>query len=63
MAAKPYLMISGVVFALVAALHLIRALAGWAFVIGPWVIPTFGSWAAFVAAGVLALWAFRLSGR
>jgi len=63
MAAKPYLMISGVIFALVAVLHLVRVLAGWPFAFGPWEIPTLGSWVGFALAAALAIWAFRLSGR
>jgi hypothetical protein len=63
MAAKQYLMISGVLFALVAVLLLVRVLVGWPFVFGPWEIPISGSWVGFVLAGALALWAFRLGRR
>jgi hypothetical protein len=63
MSTRPYLVVSGLIFALVAVLHLLRALAGWRFAFGPWDIPTFGSWVGFILGAALALWALRLSRR
>ncbi len=56
-----YLIASGVIFGLVAILHLARAANGWAFEIGPMTLPVSVSWIAFVVAGSLSLWAIRLA--
>ena len=55
-----YFIISGVIFGLVAIIHLIRALSNWAFVIGPITLPLSASWIGFIMTAVLCLWAIRL---
>ena len=60
MSTQPYLTISGVIFALVAIVHLVRALSGWDFVIGDWEVPMWGSWLGFLLPGALSVWAYRL---
>ena len=54
-----YAQVSGAVFALVAALQLIRVLLGWPVVIDNLPIPLWASGCAFVVAAALALWAYR----
>jgi len=49
-----YSHLAGVVFALVAILQLVRALAGWPVQIGKTAIPVWASWVAFVIAAGLA---------
>jgi hypothetical protein len=49
-----YSHLAGVVFALVAILQLVRALAGWPVQIGTTAIPVWASWLAFVIAAWLA---------
>jgi hypothetical protein len=49
-----YSHLAGAIFAVVAVLQLVRALAGWPVTIGGTAIPVWGSWIAFVVAGVLA---------
>jgi hypothetical protein len=49
-----YSHLAGVIFALVAILQLLRALAGWSVTIGRTDIPLWASWVAFVIAGLLA---------
>lgn len=57
---RAYSLVSGVVFAIVALVHLIRALAQWPAQVGTWTMPLWVSWVAFVVAGMLAAWAFTL---
>jgi len=49
-----YSHLAGVVFALVAILQLVRALAGWPVQVGNTAIPVGASWVAFVIAAGLA---------
>ena len=49
-----YARIAGAIFAIVAILQLLRALAGWPVTIGRTPIPVWVSWIAFVIAAVLA---------
>jgi len=60
---RPYLLISGVAFCLVAILHLLRVLNGWELQYGPWAVPMWVSWGGAVFPGILSVWAFRLAGR
>jgi hypothetical protein len=57
---QAYLIVSAVIFGLVAIIHLVRALNDWAFVVGPMTIPVSGSWIGFVITAALCLWAVRL---
>jgi hypothetical protein len=54
-----YATASGVVFALVAALQLLRLLMGWPLQVADIAIPLWASGCAFVLAATLALWAYR----
>ena len=63
MSSRPYLWISGSIFGVVAAAHVLRLVNGWRFQVGPWVLPDVLSWAGAAAAAGLCLWAFRLSAR
>lgn len=58
--ASAYLVVSAIVFGVVAVIHLVRALSDWPFVVGPISVPVSVSWAGFAAAAVLCLWAIRL---
>ena len=51
---KNYLFISAVIFAVVAALHLIRIITDTAVVFGNWSVPMWLSWAGFFVAGALS---------
>lgn len=55
-----YTKVSGVVFALVAILQTVRALAGWSVQIGAFNVPVLFSWVAATTAGGLAVWAFKV---
>ena len=58
-AARPYLIISATIFTLVAILHLLRIVNGWAFQFGPYLIPMWFSWLGTFLPAALAAWAFR----
>jgi hypothetical protein len=49
-----YSRLAGAIFAIVAILQLVRALANWPVTIGLTAIPVWASWVAFVIAGVLS---------
>ena len=60
MMTKPYFIVSGIIFAIVATLHLVRVLNGWSFVFGPITISNLASWIAFVVTAAMCAWAIRL---
>jgi hypothetical protein len=52
-----YLAVSGVVFLLVAVLHLLRLVLEWPVVVGPWTIPQWLSYVGFPVSSGYCLWA------
>jgi hypothetical protein len=60
---KLYFLISGVVFAGVALLHLLRAVNSWQFQIGPFAVQNWMSYVAFVLAAALSVCGFWLASR
>ncbi len=58
--ARTYVVISAVIFGLVAVIHLLRAVNGWGFEVGPVSVPVGASWLAFVITAALCAWAIRL---
>jgi hypothetical protein len=56
---KNYIAISGSIFAIVAFAHLLRIIDGWEVVVNGQAVPMTISYIAFVATGLLAVWAFR----
>ena len=60
---KPYCTISAVIFGVIAALHCVRALQGWTFVIGPFDVPIWLSGVGAVVAAALSATGLRLSRR
>ena len=58
---KPYLFISAGLFAVVAFLHLWRAIAGIPVHVGEGEFPLWLSWAGAVVAACLSIWGIRLS--
>jgi hypothetical protein len=56
---KNYIAISGSIFAIVAFAHLIRIIDGWEVSVNGQAVPMTISYLAFVATGMLAIWAFR----
>ena len=58
-----YVVVSGVVFGVVAVLQAVRAFNQWPLHVGTLEIPVWASWIAMVVAGGLCVWAFRSRGR
>ncbi len=56
---KTFTLIAGVIFAVVALLHLLRVYAAWPVMIGGWTVPMWVSWSAFVVAGGLSYFGLR----
>ena len=54
MDAKSYSRVAAVIFAVIALLQLVRALAGWELTLNGSAIPLWASWLAAVVAGALA---------
>jgi hypothetical protein len=61
MSRRAYLLVSAVIFSLVALLHLARIVFGWSAVIGGWSVPMWLSWVAIIVAGALAYFGFSLA--
>jgi hypothetical protein len=60
---KTFALLTGIIFALVALLHLLRIYMGWSAVIGGWTVPMWVSWLALVVAGGLAYFGISLGTR
>jgi hypothetical protein len=54
-----YVVVSGVLFGVIAVLQAVRALNRWPVRVGAVEIPVWVSWVAAVVAGGLCVWAFR----
>lgn len=61
MSNQQYLLISGLIFALVAIAHLLRVVFGMSVQVDATAVPMAVSWIGFVVPGALAFWAFRLN--
>ena len=57
---RTYLLVSGVIFGIVAVVHVLRLALGWPLIIGSWDVPQWVSVAGAIAPGVLCAWALRL---
>jgi hypothetical protein len=60
MSSRSYILISAVIFSLVALAHLVRAVLGWGLVINGWQVPMWPSWLALVVLAGLIVWALGL---
>ena len=56
---KQYVLVSTLVFAIVAIVQLLRVLNQWDVQIGPYAVPLAFSWVAMVVAAALSVWGFR----
>ena len=57
------LKVAGLIFSLVAILHVVRLTQHWAIMVGPYVIPTSVSIWGFIIAAILAVWMFKAASR
>ena len=60
---KQYCTLSATLFALVAVMHLVRAVNQWSFQLGPYSLPIWLSAVGGVVAASLSVWGFRLAQR
>jgi hypothetical protein len=58
---RTYLLVSGLIFGVVALAHVARVAYGAAVQVGSWSVPLELSWGGMVVAGALCVWAFTLS--
>ena len=54
-----YVVVSGVLFGVIAVVQAVRALNQWAVQVEGFEVPVWVSWVAMVVAGSLCVWAFR----
>ena len=57
---KNFFSLTGTIFLVIAALHLLRIINGWEAVIGGWIVPMWLSWAAVILAGYLGSQGIKL---
>lgn len=57
---RAYHIVSGLIFALIAVMHLARIINHWPMAVGTQLYPMSTSWATVVIAGFLSIWSFRL---
>jgi len=57
-----YAIISALIFAIVAAAHLVRLFRRWTVQVGPLSVPMSVSWAGLVVSALLAVWGFQQLG-
>ena len=55
--------VAGVIFSLIAVLHVLRIARGWPATLAGWEMPTWVSWVALAVAAYLAYEGFRLGRR
>ena len=61
MKAQQFLVVTAVVFSLVAALHLLRIVLGWTVVVAGWHVPLWVSWLAIAVLAVLVGYAVKFA--
>jgi len=61
MDAKLFNLITGLIFLIVAGLHLCRLIFMWDFIVGPIVFPMWLSWFGFAVALFLSIWSFKIA--
>jgi hypothetical protein len=57
-----YAIVSALIFALVAIMHVVRLINQWPVVIGPYNVSMNVSWVALVVAALIAIWGFMQLG-
>jgi hypothetical protein len=60
---KTFSLVAGLIFLLVAVMHVLRLALGWHVVLAGWTVPMWISWVALLIAGFLAYEGMRLSRR
>ena len=60
---KAFSLVAGVIFSVIALMHILRIALGWHLSFAGWVVPMWVSWAGALVAGYLAYQGLRLSRR
>jgi hypothetical protein len=60
---RTFCIVAGIIFAVVALIHLLRILLNWPIEIGTWSVPMWLSWIGLIVAGGLSVFGFRLAAR
>ncbi len=60
MRVNAYLIVTGILFGLMAIVHVMRLLSGWPAMIGTWQVPIEFSWSAGLIGAALCVWAIVL---
>jgi hypothetical protein len=60
---RSFPLIAGIIFTLVALLHILRVYMGWPVVVGGWSVPMWVSWIGLIVAGGLGYFGLRLATR
>ena len=58
---RAYLLVSGLLFGVVALAHILRLAYGAPVQVGGWTVPLEASWIGAIVAGALCAWALKLS--
>ncbi len=58
---RSFSLLAGIIFIIIALLHLLRIIYGWEAVIGGWAIPKWVSWVALIVSGYLGYEGLRLA--
>jgi uncharacterized protein YacL len=58
---RAYLLVTAVIFSLIALLHLVRIIIGWSVMLASWSVPMWLSWVALIVTGALAYFGFSLA--
>ena len=61
MACRSYCAVSGVLFSLVAVMHLLRVVYNMPVIVDAYAVPMALSWLGFAIPAALAFWAFRIA--
>ena len=56
MNARTYVIVTAAIFAVIAAVHLLRIAFAWEVVLAGWLVPTWASWVAAAVTAALAAW-------
>ena len=59
MTEKSYFLIAGILFTIVALVHLARIFGGWTIVINDWSVPLGASWVGFFVTAILGFYGLK----
>jgi hypothetical protein len=57
---KTFALLSGIIFIIVAVVHLFRLVQGWDITIAGWLVPMWVSWVGLIIPGILGYFGLRL---